>query len=90
MQHKKMYSVAGSKQLTIDLPESFQGKDQVLIIIDDKETQKDDKINRLKEALNDPLFMADLHEVNQDFDAIDRESLVYPMSLSCFAIKLGR
>ena len=75
MKHKKVYTVSGNSQLVIDLPESFKNKDKVLVIIDDVIETKEDKLERLKEAMNDPLFLSDMQEINQDFDAIDSETL---------------
>ena len=75
MKYSKMYSVSGSKKIVIDLPENFQHKAQVLVIIDDEVITKEEKVNQLKEAINDPLFVADMNEVNQDFEAINNDTL---------------
>jgi HJR/Mrr/RecB family endonuclease len=75
MKHKKVYTVSGNNQLVIDLPESFKNKDKVLVIIDDVIETKEEKLEILKEAMSDPLFLSDMQEVNKDFDAIDDETL---------------
>ena len=50
-------------------------KQQVTVVIDDVIDTKAQKLEQLKAALNDPLFLADIKEVQNDFDAVDPETL---------------
>lgn len=74
MSVQKIYEVKNN-QLVINLPDSFKGRDKVLVTVDDVIESREEKIVRLKSALNDPLFLEDQKEINKDFDSIDRESL---------------
>lgn len=40
-----------------------------------KAAERQAKLEAMREAVNDPLFLADLREVRQDFEAIDHETL---------------
>ena len=48
---------------------------QVTVVIEDVIDTKAQKLEQLKAALNDPLFLADIKEVQNDFDAVDHETL---------------
>ena len=48
---------------------------QVTLVIDDVIDRKAQKLEQLKAVLNDPLFLADIKEVQNDFDAVDHETL---------------
>ena len=48
---------------------------QVTVVIDEVIDTKEQKLEQLKAALNDPLFLADIKEVQNDFDAVDHETL---------------
>ena len=50
-------------------------KQQVTVAIEDVIDTKAQKLEQLKAALNDPLFLADIKEVQNDFDAVDHETL---------------
>jgi hypothetical protein len=50
-------------------------KQQVTVVIDDVIDTKAQKLEQLKAVLNDPLFLADIKEVQNDFDAVDPETL---------------
>ena len=50
-------------------------KRQVTVVIEDVIDTKAQKLEQLKAALNDPLFLADIKEVQNDFDAVDHETL---------------
>lgn len=51
-----------------DLP---QIKAEIEIIIKEN---KESKLNEIRESINDKLFLNDLKQVSQDFEAIDSES----------------
>lgn len=48
---------------------------QVTVVIEDVIDTKAQKLEQLKAVLNDPLFLADIKEVQNDFDAVDPETL---------------
>jgi hypothetical protein len=45
------------------------------VVIDDIIDTKAQKLEQLKATLNDPLFLADIKKVQNDFDAVDHETL---------------
>lgn len=62
--------------MKIKLPESFDLSKKVVVFI--KEEEKNDfeeKINSIKEAVNDKLYMEDLNEVMEDFKYADSENI---------------
>ncbi|PSR54802.1 hypothetical protein AHMF7605_15465 [Adhaeribacter arboris] len=74
MKLKQIYDVSNN-QLIINLPESFSNKRRVLVIIDDDIDEVNEKLLLLKQATNDPLFLADIQEVKEDFNFIDSETI---------------
>ena len=74
MTYRQVYPV-NNNQVIIILPPDFSNKKQVTIIVDDQIDTKAQKLDQLKEAANDPLFLADIKEIHQDFEAIDHETL---------------
>jgi hypothetical protein len=74
MTHKQVCKVTNN-QVVINLPPNFVNKQQVIVVIEDVFDTKAQKLEQLKAALNDPLFLADIKEVQNDFDAVDHETL---------------
>jgi len=74
MSHKNIYEV-NDNQLIINLPKEFKNKMKVLVTIDDITDSYASKLLLLKQAATDPLFLADVEEVRNDFDPIDNEAL---------------
>lgn len=74
MSHKNIYEVTDN-QLIISLPKEFKNKTKVLVTIDDVTDSSATKLLLLKKAAMDPLFLADIEEVRNDFDPIDNEDL---------------
>jgi len=72
MTFEKTYEVQNN-QLIINLPSSFRNKKRVRVIVEDDDLGYSDKINLLKKASTDPLFLADIDEVNDDFKNSDKE-----------------
>ena len=64
-----------NNQVVVNLPPNFVNKQQVTVVIDDVIDTKSQKLEQLKDALNDPLFLADIKEIQNDFDSIDHETL---------------
>lgn len=64
-----------NNQVIITLPPNFVNKKQVTVVIDDIVDNRTQKLAMLKEAANDPLFLADIEEIHKDFDSIDNETI---------------
>lgn len=64
-----------NNQVIITLPADFKGKKQVTVVVDDLVDTKIQKLAMLKNASEDPLFLADIAEIQHDFDSIDNETL---------------
>ena len=74
MTASQVYST-NNNQIIIDLPEKFRGKEKLLITIDDHIETKSEKLLKLKNAQNDPLFLADIKEIEKDFEAIENNEI---------------
>ena len=64
-----------NNQLSIILPADFKDKQKVLVIVDDAPTIQSQKQQMMKQAAKDPLFLADINEINDDFNAIENGNL---------------
>ena len=73
MTYTQFYKVTDNK-VVITLPPGFSNK-QVRVTVDDKLTGDKDKIAMMMQAANDPLYLSDLKEVNDDFEGIEHETL---------------
>ena len=60
-----------NNQVIINLPASFKDRKKVIVVIQDEDVDKINKLNLLKSAMKDPLFLADIKEINADFDVLD-------------------
>jgi hypothetical protein len=72
MTYKQVCKV-NNNQIIITLPEDFKNKKQVTIMIDDEVDTKTQKLEMMKQAAKDPLFLSDIKEIQHDFDSIDNE-----------------
>ena len=70
----KTYQVADNKVI-ISLPAIFHNRKELLITVNDVAENKNAKLNALKNAAKDPLFLADIREINNDFSAVEYENL---------------
>ncbi len=76
MTFEKTYEIQKNNQLIINLPERFKSKKKVKVIIEDfDDYHRNGKIEILKKASRDPLFLADIKEISADFDFSDNELL---------------
>lgn len=75
MTFEKTYEVPKNNRLIIQLPERFKSKKRVKVIIEDVDDLKQEKIELLKKASKDPLFLSDINEVTSDFEDSDNELL---------------
>ncbi len=74
MTYKKICSVQNN-QIILILPPDFSDKKQVTVIVDDEIDVNFKKIELMKQAAEDPLFLEDMNEINKDFSLIDHETL---------------
>lgn len=72
---EKTYNVQGNNQLVINLPERFKSRKRVRVIIEDIDENRDAKIEMLKKASTDPIFLSDIIEISSDFEISDSEVL---------------
>jgi len=64
-----------NNQVVLTLPPNFRDKKEVTIYVDDQIDVKSQKMDAMKMAAKDPMFLADIHEIHADFDSIDDEIL---------------
>jgi hypothetical protein len=64
-----------NNQVIVTLPPNFKGKSQVTVVVNDFVDNKKEKLELLKKAMKDPLFLADIQEIQDDFDSVDRHDL---------------
>ena len=72
---KQIYKTDHKSQLLINIPENFRSKKQILVVLDDSVDAKSDKIDLMKIASSDPLFLEDIDTISRDFRNIDSELL---------------
>lgn len=53
-----------NNQVIVTLPPDFSNRKQVTIYVDDQVDSRFQKLEALKNASNDPLFLADIKEIN--------------------------
>ena len=75
MTFEKTYEVQKDNRIIIKLPERFKSKKRVKVIIEDVDDSRQEKIQLLRKASKDPLFLSDISEVNSDFADSDNELL---------------
>jgi len=71
---KKIYQVEDNKVI-ISLPTNFRDRKELFITVNDVADSKIVKLNTLKKAAKDPLFLADIMEINKDFSGVEYENL---------------
>jgi len=70
---KQIYNTGNNNQILINLPESFRRKSKILVVLDDCVDSKSQKMELMRTASVDPLFLADINSISQDFKNIDSE-----------------
>jgi hypothetical protein len=70
---RQKYRINGD-QLIIELPEElkYSGK-EIIVTIEDVSDSKINKVELMKKAANDPLFLKDIEEIAVDFEISDLE-----------------
>jgi hypothetical protein len=76
MSHGNIYEV-NDNQMIIKLSKEFKDKMKVLVTVNNVMDVNTSKLLLLKQAFNDPLFLADIEAVGNDFDLIGREGLLF-------------
>ena len=73
---KKQVKVPKNREIIVKIPENIPLNQSVEIQISTKEDSKKrrEKIEMLKESVNDPIFQEDMKEVADDFKYIDAEN----------------
>lgn len=64
-----------NNQVILTLPPNFRNKREVTVYVDDEIDAKSKKHEAMKMAAKDPLFLADIIEIQADFDSIDDQTL---------------
>ncbi len=72
MTFEKTYEIKDNK-LTIKLPKEFNSKKRVRVIINAIDDNRSKKIELLRKASKDPLFLSDIEEISDDFQYSDKE-----------------
>ena len=70
----KQVCQVNNNQIVVTLPPNFENRRQVTVLIDDQVDSREQKLDILKDASKDPLFLSDISEINSDFDSIDNET----------------
>jgi hypothetical protein len=73
MTFEKTYEVQKDMRLIINLPDRFKSMKKVRVIIEDIEVDRNEKIQLLKNASKDPLFLSDINNITADFEYSDSE-----------------
>lgn len=64
---RQIYKTENKNQLIINLSENFRSKKRILVVLDDSIDTKADKMDLMKMAPIDPLFLADVDTISKDF-----------------------
>ncbi len=72
MTYRKVCLVEDNKVI-INLPDDFKGMKQVVVVVDDMTDTMSQKLELMKKAAKDNLFLDDIKEIQDDFDSIDRD-----------------
>jgi len=75
MIYRQTYNLGNDNRILITLPEQFRNFKKVVVVIENTDDEKEKKLLLIQQAVNDPLFIADISEVNDDFKHIDKEDL---------------
>lgn len=70
---RQIVTVPASRELRIQLPEEAAPHEEAEVIILFKRSAADDKLRAMREAMSDPMFLADLNAVAEDFRQADED-----------------
>lgn len=71
MFYKRIYTVPENNQLVISLPKEYASLKKVLVTINEISDDVVAKIELMKSATTDQLFLNDLNEIHREFDAVE-------------------
>ena len=77
---RQIVTVPASRELRIQLPEEATPHEEAEVIVLFKRAAPDDKLNAMREAARDELFLADLSETVEDFRHADEDEYAACMS----------
>jgi hypothetical protein len=72
---KQIVRIPGSHELKIKIPEHIAEDDlmEVILLVKKRKRNFKDKIEELKKAARDPMYLEDMKAVSQDFESVDKE-----------------
>lgn len=73
MAFEKTYDIQENNEVIVKLPPRFKTQKRVRIIIQEIDQEREEKINLLRKAVNDPIFLSDIKEVSEDFENADKD-----------------
>lgn len=73
---KRLYTIPESRELTIKIPDYIpvNEKAEIILLFKISPDVRKKKIELMKQAMHDPLFLEDLNEIGDDFKHVDNES----------------
>lgn len=73
MTFEQTYELGKDNELRIKLPENFRQGKKVRVVVEEIDINRNQKIKMLEDAANDPLFLADVQKICEDFKHVDAE-----------------
>ena len=73
MTFEKTYELKNN-ELTIKLPKKFKLIKRVRVIVEELESEREQKLKLLRNASTDSMFNADIEEIKEDFRFSDKEA----------------
>jgi hypothetical protein len=70
---RQIVTVPASRELRIQLPDEAVPHEEAEVIVLFRRSAPDDKLSAMREAMSDELFLADMHEVAEDFAHADED-----------------
>ncbi len=67
---QNIYEINAAGQLIIDVPKELQGQKKLRVILEDISMDRKAKIEMMAKAAQDPLYMQDMEEIENDFSDI--------------------
>jgi hypothetical protein len=74
MTFEKTYELKNN-ELTIKLPKKFKSIKRVRVIVEELESEREQKLKLLRKAATDSIFNADIEEIKEDFRFSDKEAI---------------
>jgi len=70
---RQIVTVPASRELRIQLPEEAAPDEEAEVIVLFKRSSAADKLDAMREAAHDEMFLSDLNEVSEDFRHADED-----------------